>query len=160
MFFAERPNLSEMQPFGYRAFMLTEDRKKLDCKAQTGNFLGYSSRSKCFIVCTEDGTPEQKPSKMWTSRNVTFNMDCFLGGVTSVDTDMTHDSCGETTIHYDTGLHYVKGSSPDVEQVEVADETIPNTGHFDDEDDNTQPQRTEPGRQLRIIRLPRRLVEL
>ena len=77
MFFGERPNLSEMQPFGCRAFVLTEDRRKLDSKAQTGIFPGYSSRSKCFIVCTEDGTPERKPSKMWTSRNVTFNMDCF-----------------------------------------------------------------------------------
>ena len=66
-------------------------------------------------------------------------MDCFPGGVTSVDTDMTHDRCGKTTIHYDTGLHDVKGSSPDVEQAEVADETISNTGHLDGEDDNTQP---------------------
>ena len=64
MSFGERPNLSEMQPFGCRPFLLTEDRKKLDSKAQTGYFLGYSSRSKCFIVCTEDGTPERKPSKM------------------------------------------------------------------------------------------------
>ena len=48
---------------------------------------------------------------------------------------MTHDRCGETTILYDTGLHDVKSSSPDVEQVEIADETIPNTGHLDDEDD-------------------------
>ena len=125
MFFGERPNLSEMQPFGCRAFVLTEDRKKLDSKAQTGIFLGYSSRSKCFIVCTEDGFPERKPSKMWTSRNVTFNMDCFPGTVTCVDTDMTHDRCGETTIYYGNGLHDVKGSSPDVEQTEVADETIP-----------------------------------
>ena len=84
-------------------------------------------------------------------------MDCFPGGVTSVDTDMTHDRCVETTIHFDTGLHDVKGSSPDVEQVEVADETIPNTGHLTDEDNYTQPQRSEPGRQRRNVRLPRRL---
>ena len=38
MFFDERPNLSEMQPFGRRAFVLTEDRTKLDSKAQTGSF--------------------------------------------------------------------------------------------------------------------------
>ena len=137
MFFGEKPNLSEMQPFGCRAFVLTEDRKKRDSNAQTGIFLGYSSRSKCFIVCTEDGTLERKPSKMWTSRNVTCNMDCFPGDVTSVAKDMTHDRCGETTIHYDNGLNDVK-SSPDVEQEEVADETIPNTGHLGDEDDNTQ----------------------
>ena len=49
-FFGERPNLSQMQLFGCRAFVLTEDRKKLDSKAQTGIFLGYSSISKCFIV--------------------------------------------------------------------------------------------------------------
>ena len=54
--FGERPNLSEMQPFGCRAFVLTKHRKKRNSKAQTGIFLGYSSRSKCFIVCTEDGT--------------------------------------------------------------------------------------------------------
>ena len=95
MFFGERPNLSEMQPFECRALVLTEHRKKLDSKIQTGIFLGYSSRSKCFIVCTEDGTPERKPSKMWPSRNVKFNMDCFQGGVTSVDTDMIHDRCGD-----------------------------------------------------------------
>ena len=76
---------------------------------------------------------------MWTSTNVTFNTDCFPGAGTSVDTDMTHDRCGETTIHYDSGLHDMKGSPPDVEQAEVANETIPITGHFDDEDDNTQP---------------------
>ena len=65
MFFGERPtHLSQMQPFGCRVFVLTEYRKKLDSKAQTGISLGYSSRSKCFIVCTEDGTCEQKPSKM------------------------------------------------------------------------------------------------
>ena len=51
----------------------------------------------------------------------------------------------------------MKSSSPDVEQVEVADETIPNTGHLDDEDDNTQPRRSEPGRQRRNVRLPQRL---
>ena len=51
----------------------------------------------------------------------------------------------------------MKDSSPDVEQAEVADETIPITGHWDDEDDNTQPQRSEPGRQRRNVRLPRRL---
>ena len=79
-------------------------------------------------------------------------MDCFPGGLTSVDTDMTHDRCGETTIHYDTGLHDVKGSTPDVEQVEV-DETIPSTGHLVDEDDNTQPLRNELGRQRRNVRL-------
>ena len=84
-------------------------------------------------------------------------MDCFPGGVTSVATVMTHDRCRETTIHYDNGLHDMKGSSPDVEEVEVADETIPNTGHMDDEDDNPQPQRSEPGRQRRNARLPRRL---
>ena len=93
---------------------------------------------------------------MWTSRNVTFNMDCFPRDVTSVDTDMTQDRFRETTIHYDTGLHDVKSSSRDVEPVEVADKTIPNTGHLDDEDDNTQPQRSEPGRKRRIVRLPRR----
>ena len=114
MFFGERPNLSEKQLFGCRAFVLTEDRKKLDSKAQTGIFLGYSSRSKSFIVCTEDGTPERKPSKMWTSRNVTFKMDCFPGGVTSVATDMTHDRCVDTNIPYDNGVHHVKGSSLDV----------------------------------------------
>ena len=124
--------------------MLTEDRKKLDSKAQTGIFLGYSNKSKCFIVCTEDGTPERKSSKMWTSRNVTFNMDCFPGRVTSIDRDMAHDICVEITIHYDTGLHDMKGSSPDVEQAEVANETVPNTGHLDDEDNNTQPQTSEP----------------
>ena len=36
--------------------------------------------------------------------------------------------------HYDTGLHDVKGS-PDVEQAELADETIPNFGHLHGEDD-------------------------
>ena len=117
IFFGERPNLSEMQPFGCRAIVLTEHRKKFDSKAQTWILLGYSSRSKCFIVCTEDGTPGRKPSKMRTSRNVTFNMDGFPRVVRSVDTDMTHDRCGETTIPYDTGLHDVKSSSPDVEQV-------------------------------------------
>ena len=86
-----------------------------------------------------------------------MNMDCFPGGVTSVATDMTHDRCGETTIQYDNGLHDVKGSSPDVEQVEKADETIPKTGLSHDEDDNTQPRRSEPGRHLRIVRLPQRL---
>ena len=91
-FFGERPNLSEMQPFGCQAFVLTEGRKKLDSKAQTRIFLGYSSRSKCFIVCTEDGTPERKPSKMRTSKNVTFNMDYLPGGATSVDTDTTIDA--------------------------------------------------------------------
>ena len=69
---------------------------------------------------------------------------------------MTHDRCGETTIHYDNGLHDVKGSSPDVEQTEVADETIPNTGHLDDED-NTQLQRCEAGRRRRNVIWPRRL---
>ena len=90
-----------------------------------------------FYCVTEDGTPQRKPSKMWTSRNVTFNMDCFPGAGTSVDTDMTHDSCEETTIQYDTVLHDMMGSPPDFEQADVADETIPNTGHLDDEDDNT-----------------------
>ena len=70
-----------------------------------------------------------------------------------------HDSnrCGETTIHYDNGLHDVKGSSPDVEQTEVAVETIPNKGHLDDEDDNTQLQRCEAWRKRRNVRRPRRL---
>ena len=72
-------------------------------------------------------------------------MDCSPGGVTSVATDMTYDRCGEMTIHYDSGVRDVKGSSPDVEQVEVADKAIPNTGQVDDEDNNTQPQRSEPG---------------
>ena len=45
----------------------------------------------------------------WNSRTkaeqvVTFNMDCFPGAVTSVDTVMTHDRWVETTIHSDTGL--------------------------------------------------------
>ena len=151
MFFGERPNLSEMQPFERGAFVLTEDRKKLHIQAQTGIFLGYSSRSKCFIVCTEGGTPERKPSKICASKNVTFKIQCFPGGVTSVATDMTHDRCGtRPTI-------MTMGSSPDVEQVEVADELIPNTGHLDEEDDHTQPQRNEPGRQRRNVRLPRRL---
>ena len=34
-------------------------------------------------------------------------------------------------------------------QAEVADGTIPNTGHLDDKVDNTQPQRCEPGQQRR-----------
>ena len=51
----------------------------------------------------------------------------------------------------------MKGSPPDVEQAEVADETISYTGHLDDEDDNTQLQRSEPGRQQRNVRQPRRL---
>ena len=63
---------------------------------------------------------------------------------------MTHDRCVETTLLYDTGLHDVKGS-PEVEQAEVADETIPNTGHLDGKDDNIQPQRSEPGRQQRNV---------
>ena len=63
-------------------------------------------------------------------------MDCFPGTVTSVDTDMTHDRCVETTLHYETALHDEKGS-PVVEQAEVADETFPDTGHLDDEDGNT-----------------------
>ena len=83
-------------------------------------------------------------------------MDCYPGAGTSIDTDMTHDRYRETTIHYDTGLHDMKGSQPDVEQAEVADETVPNTGHLDDEDDNTQTQRSEPDRQRRIVRQPRR----
>ena len=58
------PGESEMQPFGCRAFVLTKDRKKLDGKAQTGIFLGYTSKSKCFIVCTEYGTPERKPQEV------------------------------------------------------------------------------------------------
>ena len=94
MFFDEKPNLSGMQPFGCRAFVLTENRKKLDSKAHTGMFLGYSSRSNCFNVCTGDGTPQLKPSKKRTSSTVTLNMDCFPGASTSVDTDMTHDRCG------------------------------------------------------------------
>ena len=72
-------------------------------------------------------------------------MDCFPGDVTSVDADMAHDKCVETTLHYDTGIHDVK-DSPDVDQAEVADK-----------DDNTQPQRSEPGRQRRDVRQPRRL---
>ena len=130
MFFGERSNSSEMQPSGCQAFVLTEVRKKLDSNVQTATFLGYSSnRSKCFIVCTDDGTPERKPSKMWTSSNVTFNMDSFPGTLTSVDTEMVHDRCEETSLHYDTGVKDVKGS-PDIGQAEVADETVPNTGHF------------------------------
>ena len=103
-----RPNLSEMQPSVCRALVLTEDRKKMDSKTQTGIFLGYSRRSKCFIVCTEDGTPERKPRKMWTSLNVTFNMDWFPGAVTSVDIDMTYDRCVERTLHYETGLGFTR----------------------------------------------------
>ena len=38
MFFGEMPNLSEMQLSGCRAFVLTENRKKRDSKAQTGTF--------------------------------------------------------------------------------------------------------------------------
>ena len=57
---------------------------------------------------------------------------------------MTHDRCVEMTLHYDTGLHDVKGSR-DVEQAEVADESSPTTGHLDDEKDNTQPQMSELG---------------
>ena len=77
-------------------------------------------------------------------------MDCFPGAVTSVDADMTYDRCVETT------LHDVNGSR-DIQQAEVADETIPNTGYLDDEDDNTLPQRGYPGRQRRNVRQPRRL---
>ena len=83
-------------------------------------------------------------------------MDCFPGAITTVDTDITHDRRVETTLHYDTVLHDMK-VSPDVEQAEVADETIPNTVHFHDEDDNTQPQRSEPVRQRRSVMEPRRL---
>ena len=103
-----------------------QEEKKQDSKTQTRIVPGYSSRSKCFIVCSEDGTREQKPSKMWTSKTVTFNMDCFAGAVTSVDTDMSNDRCVETLFPHDTGLHDVK-CSPDVEHGEVADKTIPNT---------------------------------
>ena len=131
MFFGEWPNMSDMKPFGCRAFVLTEDRKKLDSKARRGFFLGYSSRSKCFIVCTEDGKLERKPSKMWTSSNVTLNMNSCTEAVINADTDKTHDRCVETTLHYDTGLHDVEGS-PVVEKAEAADETVPNTGHWDD----------------------------
>ena len=159
MLFGERPNLSEMQPFGCRAFVLTEDRKILDSKAHTGIILGYSSSSNCFIKCTERGFPERKLSKIWTSRNVTSNMDCFPGAVTSVDTDMAHGRCEEATLHYDTGLRDVKGSLQ-VEQAKVDVETIPNIGHLDDEDDNTQPQRNEPGRRRRNVIQPRRLDEI
>ena len=51
----------------------------------------------------------------------------------------------------------MKGSPPDVEQAEVADETILKAGHLDDEDDNIQPQRSEAGRQRRNVRQPQRL---
>ena len=43
MFFGERPILREMQPFGCRAFVLTEDRKELDSNAQTARFRASSS---------------------------------------------------------------------------------------------------------------------
>ena len=74
---------------------------------------------------------------MWTSRNVKFNKDCFQGAVTSVDTKMTHYRCVESTLYFDTGLYDLKGS-PDVEHAKVKDQTIPNTGHLDDDDDNKQ----------------------
>ena len=77
-------------------------------------------------------------------------MDCFQGTVTSVDTDMAHNGCD-----YDTGLQNVK-VSPDVEQAEVADETVPNTGHLKDEDENTEPHRSDPGRQRRVVIQSRR----
>ena len=130
MFFCEWPNLREMQLFEYRAFVLTEDRKKLDSEAQTGTVLSYSSRSKCSIVCTEDGTSERKLGKLLRSRIVMFNMDCFRGAITSVESDMTHDRCVETTLNYDTDLHNLKGSA-DVEQADVAYETIPKTAAED-----------------------------
>ena len=154
--FGEWAKVSEMQPCGCRAFALTKNRKRLDSKAQTETFLGYSSRSKWFIVYTEDGFLEQEPGKMWISRNVAFNMDCFPGAFTSVDRDLPHDRCVETTFHYETGLHVVKGS-PDVGKAEVAAEPIPNTGHVDDEHHNTQPQRNDPERLRRNARQPRRL---
>ena len=47
MFFGERPNLSEMQLFGCRAFVLTKDRKKLDSKAQTGSF--WATRAEASV---------------------------------------------------------------------------------------------------------------
>ena len=101
MFFGEMPNLSGMQPFGCRAFVRTENRKKLDSKAQTGIFFGLLEQEQVFHRCA-DGTPEGKPSKIWTSKNVTFNMGCLPGSVTSVDTELNHDRCVKTTLHYDT----------------------------------------------------------
>ncbi len=72
-----KPSRNIMQPFGYRAFLHDAGRNMLDSKAQKGNFLGYSSRSNCYIVFTDDATALKGPSKMYTSRNVNFSPDSF-----------------------------------------------------------------------------------
>ncbi len=64
MFLGTKPSLDTMQSFGCRGFVFDEGRNKLDSKAQKGTVLGYSSRSNCYIVCTDDATALKGPSKM------------------------------------------------------------------------------------------------
>ena len=152
IFFGGKPNLSDMQLFGCQAFVLTEDKKELDSNDQTGSL--WATRTEASVMkmdfpsesrarCGNQGTR----LSTWTASQEPLHQ--------PTQTCLMIDAWRRLSIlHYDTGLHDVK-NSPDVEQPEVADRT--NVGHLQDEDDNTQPQRSELGRQRRNVRQPRRL---
>jgi len=56
LFKGRRPNISYFHQFGCACYILNNKLylKKFDAKAQRGIFLGYSERSKAYIVCNSE----------------------------------------------------------------------------------------------------------
>ena len=55
-----------------------------------------------FSLITEERNSRAKAEPEMDINERDFHMDYFPGAVTSVDTDMFHDRCMETTLHYDS----------------------------------------------------------
>lgn len=170
MFFGVKPSVRNLQPFGCQAFVFSETGKKLDSKAKRGIMLGYSSRSNCYIVCTDDVTDELGPSKMWLSRNVTFNPDSFPLVSMNRPMDVYFDDGQDDRLITVTGTQKVgketdvtvqrstqEGSDSSPEEETTTDEAVTGTqSNIDIEEETVDevpptavPQMTSSGRAIR-----------
>ena len=93
MFLGSKPDLSHLHVFGCQSFVLNEVRKKLDSKAPEAILLGYSGKSKAYVVASTDGSEGHQRSgyhEASTSTTMHFLTDVVLQSLKGRARTMMH----------------------------------------------------------------------